>query len=173
MLAILTERGTQTPVSYVTSPAFFEFQSRLLMGPRQNGAVSLSKAVSALITESFSAVLICLQEYRYGFVCLYRLCSHVCFSFSCPSFLLCHIHTPLSSFTFLPFPLLRNLFLIYGLSHNFWLPSFLLTSFSFLMSDPASSKASFPLLATSLSMLLPYFSFCCCPPHSLTLSSDL
>lgn len=29
------------------------------MGPEQNGAISLSEAVSALITESFSVVLPC------------------------------------------------------------------------------------------------------------------
>lgn len=53
------------------------------MGPEQNGAISLSEAVKALITESFSAALTRWQECRY-FLCLF------CFLlFSClPLFLL-------------------------------------------------------------------------------------
>lgn len=51
-------------------PGLFWIPVKAVMGPEQNGAISLSEAVNALITESFSAVLARWQECRH-FLCLF------------------------------------------------------------------------------------------------------
>ena len=75
-------------------PGLFWIPVKAVMGSEQNGALSLSEAVSALITESSSAVLACWQECRY-FLCVFCVpLSFYCHSLSSNA----TIHTTSSSF---------------------------------------------------------------------------
>lgn len=70
LLAILTERGHKHLSALYMTCRLFWIPVKALMGPEQNGAISLSEAVNTLITESLSAILACWQECRY-FLCLF------------------------------------------------------------------------------------------------------
>lgn len=61
-------KGTQTTCQRSTwRLGLFWIPVEAAMGPEQSGALSLSQAAGALITESFSVVLACWQECRYLF----------------------------------------------------------------------------------------------------------